>query len=98
MCMADAYPLHVRLSGAIPECLRQELLPAIRAPEGWDMLIAHYLGMDHIGHVHGAHGPAMAAKEAEMNDHVQQVGLHARWTASPSRHADAAFMGHLSAC
>lgn len=51
----------------------QELLPLIRASEDWDVLIAHYLGMDHIGHVHGAHSPQMAAKLAEMNRHVSQV-------------------------
>ena len=51
----------------------QELLPAVRQPKEWDLLVAHYLGMDHIGHVHSAHGPEMAAKEAEMNDHVTQV-------------------------
>ena len=55
-------------------CL-QDLLPAIQAPHSWDVLIAHYLGMDHIGHVHGVHSPHMAAKAAEMNSHISQVSM-----------------------
>ena len=43
------------------------------SPDNWDVLIAHYLGLDHIGHVHGAHTPQMAAKLAEMNSHLSQV-------------------------
>lgn len=34
----------------------------------WDVVIGHYLGVDHAGHRYGPDHPAMAAKLQEMND------------------------------
>lgn len=33
----------------------------------WDLLIAHYLGVDHCGHRYGPDHPEMARKLSEMN-------------------------------
>ena len=69
---------HSRRTAGAPRDMQsavQELLPAV-TDGGWDTLIAHFLGMDHIGHVHRAHGPEMAAKEAEMNRYILQVSMH----------------------
>ncbi|KAK9813701.1 hypothetical protein WJX73_004100 [Symbiochloris irregularis] len=49
------------------------LLPWINDASQWDVLIAHYLGADHIGHAHTADSPLMAEKLAEMDDHIRQV-------------------------
>lgn len=34
----------------------------------WDVLILHYLGLDHIGHKTGPESPFMPAKQKEMDD------------------------------
>lgn len=35
----------------------------------WDVLILHYLGLDHIGHLGGPYSPYMSSKQIEM-DHI----------------------------
>lgn len=39
----------------------------------WDVLIAHYLGVDHAGHRYGPDHPAMGAKLQQMDDIVRRV-------------------------
>eukprot|EP00775_Hariotina_reticulata_P010467 gene10467-10625_t len=51
----------------------QHLPEALRHPERWDVLIAHYLGVDHAGHAHGVNSKQMAAKLAQMDDQISQV-------------------------
>lgn len=41
--------------------------------DSWDVLVLHYLGLDHIGHVEGPHSPKVPAKLREMDDVVQRV-------------------------
>lgn len=36
--------------------------------DDWDLLVAHYLGVDHCGHRYGPTHPEMARKLSEMND------------------------------
>ena len=52
---------------------KQGLLPALRRPGDWDVLVAHYLGVDHAGHSQGISGPAMTAKLHQLNSHILQV-------------------------
>lgn len=42
-------------------------------PDSWDLLLGHYLGVDHAGHTHGANSAAMAAKLEQMDQHVAAV-------------------------
>ncbi len=51
----------------------QNLIPSIREPAEWDVMIGHYLGVDHVGHTYDVHSPLMAAKLQQMNQHVEQV-------------------------
>lgn len=37
----------------------------------WDVLIAHFLGVDHCGHKHGPHHPEMAKKLSQMDQVIQ---------------------------
>lgn len=39
----------------------------LAALHDWDLLILHYLGLDHIGHVQGPNGDAMPTKMREMD-------------------------------
>ncbi len=51
----------------------QNLIPSIREPAEWDLVIGHYLGVDHVGHTYDVLSPHMAAKLQQMNQHVEQV-------------------------
>ncbi|KAI0065074.1 hypothetical protein BV25DRAFT_1989330 [Artomyces pyxidatus] len=39
----------------------------------WDLLIGHFLGVDHVGHRIGPDHPAMKAKQQQMNDVLVRV-------------------------
>ncbi|XP_076139610.1 GPI ethanolamine phosphate transferase 3, catalytic subunit [Alosa pseudoharengus] len=41
--------------------------------EDWDVLIAHFLGVDHCGHRYGPDHPAMADKLTQMNGVIRSV-------------------------
>ena len=45
----------------------------MREPDKWDLLIGHYLGVDHVGHTYDVHSPHMVSKLQQMNQHVDQV-------------------------
>ncbi|RKF62132.1 GPI ethanolamine phosphate transferase 3 [Erysiphe neolycopersici] len=48
----------------------EHLMPLLEKgkKETWDIIIAHYLGVDHAGHRYGPDHPAMASKLEQMND------------------------------
>lgn len=39
----------------------------------WDVLILHYLGLDHIGHVSGPHSPLIGRKLGEMDSILMRI-------------------------
>ncbi|XP_017882282.1 GPI ethanolamine phosphate transferase 2 [Ceratina calcarata] len=39
----------------------------------WSIMILHYLGLDHIGHVHGPFSPLIKVKLEEMDDVIAQI-------------------------
>lgn len=43
-------------------------VPAEMESYDWDILVLHYLGLDHIGHSHGPSSPLVDRKLAEMDD------------------------------
>ncbi|XP_074851980.1 GPI ethanolamine phosphate transferase 3, catalytic subunit isoform X2 [Carettochelys insculpta] len=42
----------------------------------WDLLIAHFLGVDHCGHKHGPDHPEMAKKLTQMNEMLRLLVAH----------------------
>ncbi|BES91421.1 Metalloenzyme superfamily [Nesidiocoris tenuis] len=48
--------------------LKRELLNS-----DWDVMILHYLGLDHIGHVEGPKGPSIPGKLKEMDDVFRMI-------------------------
>ncbi len=58
-------------------------LDAELSSRDWDVLILHYLGLDHIGHLAGPYSPLVPGKLQEMdgvvekiyNNVIKQVGL-----------------------
>ncbi|KAK8726328.1 hypothetical protein OTU49_010212 [Cherax quadricarinatus] len=59
--------LHTVDNGVLSH-LEQEM-----AREDWDVIIGHFLGVDHCGHRYGPSHPEMAAKLKQMNDVVKAV-------------------------
>lgn len=49
------------------------LVDELRAP-GWQLLIAHFLGVDHCGHTFGPLHPAMADKLRQMDSVLEYAG------------------------
>jgi phosphatidylinositol glycan class O len=54
-------------------CVPQHLVPLLDRPDSWDVLIAHYLGVDHAGHTYGVNSKQMDEKLAQMDDQVSTV-------------------------
>ena len=46
----------------------------VPSPSGdWDVLIAHFLGVDHVGHTFGPSHPAMESKLTQMDRALREV-------------------------
>lgn len=58
----------------------QHLLPLLKRPDTWDVLIAHYLGVDHAGHTYGVNSRQMEDKLTQMDEHVSTVIGERWWT------------------
>ncbi|CAG8654290.1 23476_t:CDS:2, partial [Gigaspora rosea] len=50
----------------------RNIKPQLSKPD-WDVLIFHYLGLDHVGHSGGPHSPLMRPKQKEMDDVVKII-------------------------
>ncbi|RUP15914.1 LOW QUALITY PROTEIN: alkaline-phosphatase-like protein [Jimgerdemannia flammicorona] len=50
----------------------RNVLPELGKPD-WDVLIFHYLGLDHIGHTGGPKSPLMKPKQKEMDDVARSI-------------------------
>ncbi|KAI8359338.1 hypothetical protein B0O80DRAFT_494892 [Mortierella sp. GBAus27b] len=51
----------------------EALGPALKDISKWDLLIAHFLGVDHCGHTYGPNDPHMEIKLAQINDQLEKV-------------------------
>lgn len=69
-CVLISLCVHVALLMLL--CL-QHLLPLLDRPDSWDVLIAHYLGVDHAGHTHGVNSRQMQDKLAQMDQQISTV-------------------------
>ncbi|GKZ37412.1 hypothetical protein AbraIFM66950_008935 [Aspergillus brasiliensis] len=64
----------------VDEGVYEHLLPLLRSNDtreevkgGWDVIIGHFLGVDHVGHLFGPGHPEMRAKLVQMNGIVREV-------------------------
>lgn len=64
----NVWDLHTLDNGVLTH-----LLPHVRRPEEWDVLIAHFLGVDHAGHRYGPNHKAMHDKLKQMDDVISQL-------------------------
>ncbi|XP_015985995.2 GPI ethanolamine phosphate transferase 3 isoform X3 [Rousettus aegyptiacus] len=63
---------NVRDLHTVDNGILEHLYPTMDSGE-WDVLIAHFLGVDHCGHKHGPHHPEMAKKLSQMDQVIQGV-------------------------
>ncbi|XP_073907643.1 GPI ethanolamine phosphate transferase 3 isoform X2 [Castor canadensis] len=61
---------NVRDLHTVDNGILEHLYPTMDSGE-WDVLIAHFLGVDHCGHKHGPHHPEMAKKLSQMDQVIQ---------------------------
>lgn len=54
----------------------QHLVPSMQHPEGWDVFIGHYLGVDHVGHTYNIHSHHMRQKLHQMDQQIMQACPH----------------------
>lgn len=45
----------------------------VMVDETWDVLVAHFLGIDHVGHAFDCGSPKMAAKVSQLDHYMEQV-------------------------
>ncbi|KAI9597990.1 hypothetical protein BDF19DRAFT_463342 [Syncephalis fuscata] len=62
----DLHTVDNGILGKLPEALEEN-------PDGWDILITHYLGVDHCGHLNSADHPDMADKLLQMNKMLDKL-------------------------
>ena len=48
-------------------------LDAELSASDWDVMILHYLGLDHIGHLEGPHSPLVGPKLQEMDEIIHRI-------------------------
>ncbi|RLN90669.1 hypothetical protein BBJ28_00024197 [Nothophytophthora sp. Chile5] len=65
----------VEVDDNVTRHLQEELDPIMQhAKSGdWDVLVLHYLGLDHVGHLRGPRSPMMQDKLQEMDQVVQLI-------------------------
>ncbi|XP_028661728.2 GPI ethanolamine phosphate transferase 2 isoform X1 [Erpetoichthys calabaricus] len=61
--------------------------------DDWDMLILHYLGLDHIGHLSGPHSTLIGPKLTEMDDILKKI-----YTSLLSKEVEGALSSLLVLC
>ena len=61
--------------------------------QDWDMLILHYLGLDHIGHISGPSSPLVGHKLSEMDSILRKI--HTALLAEVSLSRCQCFLGEM---
>lgn len=70
----DPHPsFNVNDLDTVDQGVRQHLMSALDEPGEWDILIGHFLGIDHAGHTHGVESQAMARKLEESNADIKAI-------------------------
>lgn len=51
----------------------RHLANELKPTANWDIMILHYLGLDHIGHMGGPRSPLMPNKLTEMDNIIKRI-------------------------
>lgn len=67
------YPsFNVKDLHTVDDGVTEHLLPSLYK-EDWDVLVAHFLGIDHAGHIYGVDSVPMVQKLEQYNDILEKV-------------------------
>ncbi|KAL3691933.1 hypothetical protein R1sor_005584 [Riccia sorocarpa] len=72
---SKAYPFpsfNVKDLHTVDDGVIRELFPALHRDD-WDVLIGHFLGVDHVGHTFDVESPRMGEKLRQYNDVIERV-------------------------
>ncbi|KAI8903588.1 alkaline-phosphatase-like protein [Gorgonomyces haynaldii] len=64
----DVWDLHT-----VDNQVNSHLFPLLEQKADWQLVVAHYLGVDHAGHRYGPDHPAMGDKLVQMNDIIKRI-------------------------
>lgn len=53
--------------------MTRHLPKALSTAGDWDMMILHYIGLDHIGHSSGPTSPLVSTKLTEMDEVIRKI-------------------------
>jgi phosphatidylinositol glycan class O len=72
------YPaLNVKDLHGVDDIVKEHLLPALRGDKGaWDVIVAHFEGVDHVGHTFHADHPQMQSKLRSIDEYIARVIKH----------------------
>ncbi|XP_063238509.1 GPI ethanolamine phosphate transferase 2 isoform X2 [Bacillus rossius redtenbacheri] len=77
----------------VDDNVTRHLAAELGAPD-WDLMVLHYLGLDHIGHLEGPASPLVAPKLREMDAVARQIHSRLRqWGESTNRTAAVVICG-----
>ncbi|KAJ3681307.1 hypothetical protein LUZ60_015796 [Juncus effusus] len=71
----ESYPypsFNVKDLDTVDNGVVEHLIPSLHK-DNWDVLIAHFLGVDHAGHIYGVNSPPMVQKLQQINTILQNV-------------------------
>lgn len=74
----DFPSLNVKDLHTVDNGVLQHLAPELKKKD-WDVLIAHFLGVDHCGHRYGPYHPEMAAKLTQMDQMLRYIFLNGQY-------------------
>ena len=71
---AEPFPSYnVKDLDTVDNGVRQHIMARLKKPDEWDLLIGHFLGVDHAGHTFGVDSAAMRRKVGENDADVRAV-------------------------
>ncbi|GAA5892934.1 mannose-ethanolamine phosphotransferase LAS21 [Sporobolomyces salmoneus] len=71
--VSDTHIVDSNVTRHLDSLLSEQDTPAKSPPSDWDVLIFHYLGLDHVGHLEGPKSPLMAPKQREMDGVLERL-------------------------
>ncbi|KAK9829047.1 hypothetical protein WJX72_003633 [[Myrmecia] bisecta] len=95
--VAQPYPsFNVQDLHTVDDGVWKHLVPALEAPEDWDVLIGHYLGVDHAGHTFDVNSQHMVEKLQQMDQQISQVLEMLSRAAGPGGQHEGTLLGWIA--
>jgi phosphatidylinositol glycan class O len=68
-----ALPLDVKDVHTVDNLVIEHLIPEIKSNQTWDVIIGHFLGVDHCGHTYGPNSHMMKMKLIQLDKYIKKV-------------------------